>query len=268
MLNHILFVFTNFFKVVSEARKKWVLLFGDPTYRVSLLLGILVFVSSYALTVFVSVRNDLISYSSVGDLFLDIFPTYNLEFLFTYGIYSLVLYVFLYVVLIKPESAPFALKTYGLLFIFRSAFVSLTHFGPPVGFFYEEISNIGGGLFSNLIFKNDLFFSGHTAIPFLAFLIFKDSYIFKWIQFIGSIIMGITVLLMHVHYSIDVFSAFFITFGIYSISLKLFQGLNVRFVEKINNSTVYTFTNIFNSQRERTLIQEQKIDSPKLNVLK
>ena len=46
---------------------------------------------------------------------------------------------------------------------------------------------------------------------------------------IGSLIMGVTVLLMHVHYSIDVFSAFFISYGVYTFSNMIFNQLNVRF---------------------------------------
>jgi hypothetical protein len=35
---------------------------------------------------------------------------------------------------------------------------------------------------------------------------------------VSSIILAITVLLMHVHYSIDVLSAYFITYGVYKLS--------------------------------------------------
>jgi hypothetical protein len=34
---------------------------------------------------------------------------------------------------------------------------------------------------------------------------------------------GVIVLLSHLHYSIDVFAAFFITYSIYHIALKLFD---------------------------------------------
>jgi hypothetical protein len=241
---------------ISSAIKKWKFLLSDLTYRISLLIGILVFVSSYALTVYVSFRNDILTYTPVGDLFLDLFPTYNLEFLFTYGIYFLVFINFIYVFIFKPESAPFVFKTFGLLFIFRSAFVGLTHFGPPSGFFYQNGIDFESNPFKKLIFKNDLFFSGHTAIPFMSFLIFKDS-LFRWLQLVGSIIMGITVLLMHVHYSIDVFSAFFITYGIYSISDKLFNNLNLRFTNKLKLLDLPDLSKIFNSHRKKQEIQNQ-----------
>ena len=39
----------------------------------------------------------------------------------------------------------------------------------------------------------------------------------------SSIILGITVLLMHVHYSIDVFSAYFIVYGIYVLGNKFLR---------------------------------------------
>ncbi len=251
---------TFLFKLISVftvSYYKWKVLLKDSTYRISLLFGFLVFSLSYALTVFVSVRNDLISYQPVGDLFLDLVPTINLEFLFTYGIYSLVFSVFVYVFLLNPETAPFVLKSYGLLFIFRSAFVGLTHFGPPAGFFYDGVVFVDGNFLQKLIFKNDLFFSGHTAIPFLSFLIFKEGK-FRWFQFVGAIVMGITVLLMHVHYSIDVFAAFFITYGVYSLSLRLFGNLTLRFLNKFQNRKSYYFSEIFGKLRDRKFLPRKR----------
>jgi len=61
-----------------------------------------------------------------------------------------------------------------------------------------------------------MFFSGHVAIKLLNYLLFYDKRV-KYFFLISSITMAITVLLTHQHYSIDVFSAFFIAYGSYKI---------------------------------------------------
>ena len=100
----------------------------------------------------------------------------------------------------------------------------LTHAGP----------NPENSLLISFFYKNDLFFSAHTGIPFLAFLLFnKDN---KWISYfflISSFIMALTVLFMHVHYSIDVFAAYFITYSIYKVTDSIFNKLNFRFRVRI-----------------------------------
>jgi len=47
-----------------------------------------------------------------------------------------------------------------------------------------------------LNFSNDLFFSGHTAVPFLGYLLFKEEKI-RYVFLALSIMMGGVVLLMH-----------------------------------------------------------------------
>jgi membrane-associated phospholipid phosphatase len=70
---------------------------------------------------------------------------------------------------------------------------------------------------------NDFFFSGHTGMPFLIALIFWKE---KWVRSISiavSLLFGALVLLGHLHYSIDVFGAFFITYTIFHICQKFFR---------------------------------------------
>ena len=71
-------------------------------------------------------------------------------------------------------------------------------------------------------FTGDMFFSAHTGLPFLAALLFWQNKIWRYVFLISSLIFGATVLLGHLHYSIDVFSAFFITYGIYHLAIKFF----------------------------------------------
>lgn len=207
----------------------WKILLKDRSFRLSMLAGILFFSLGYSINKLASIFHDSIDFEPVGDLILNFLPTYNLEYLFTWGIYALAVLIIMYPFFVRPDVAPFMFKTFGILFLVRAGFIVLTHVGPPEGFFYDTRIGFIDNPISNFLFRNDLFFSGHVSIPFLTFLILKESKYFKWLMFFGSLLMGITVLLMHIHYSIDVFSAFFITHGVYAISDKIFNDLNKRF---------------------------------------
>ncbi len=210
----------------------WKILLKDKAYLLSLLGGIIFLVGAYLVNDFFSVINDTYVYVSVGDLILDQIPTYNMEFFFTWVMYALMALCFIYPTFFKPEIVPFGLKTFSILILLRCGFINLTHIGPPVGFFYDGMK-VGGSVIADLLFRNDLFFSGHTAYPYLGFLVFKESKI-RWVLLAGSILMAITVLLMHVHYSIDVFAAYFITYGTYRLSDMIFNKLNLRFKNHLN----------------------------------
>jgi membrane-associated phospholipid phosphatase len=55
-------------------------------------------------------------------------------------------------------------------------------------------------------FTKDLFFSGHTATMFLMFLFVKGRF-YKSVFLAGTVVLGLSVILQHVHYSIDVVTA-------------------------------------------------------------
>ena len=95
----------------------------------------------------------------------------------------------------------------------------VTHLGVPA----DAIKVSAPSFLGMFTFTNDLFFSGHTGLPFLGFLIFrKYSKSVGYFMLASSIILAATVLLMHIHYTIDVFAAFFITYGIYKIGERVF----------------------------------------------
>lgn len=116
------------------------------------------------------------------------------------------------------KTAPFLIKTVALFIIIRAMFVSLTHIGP-----YPLKLTLESGMLNFITQGNDLFFSGHTGLPFLIALIFWDHLYLRILFLVSSVIFGAIVLLSHLHYSIDVFAAFFITYTIYHIALKFFH---------------------------------------------
>jgi len=211
----------------------WKVLFKDKAFIVSFFAGWIVLVGGYILNYMASIYHDAVPYPTVGDLILKHVPVYDFGFLYVYGFVFIIVCLFVYSFFLEPEIAPFGLKTFGLLMVVRACFLILTYVGPPSDFALDVVSLEYAGKFGDkFFFANDLFFSGHTAIPFLGFLIFKKNKL-RYFFLFGSLLMAATVLLMHVHYSIDVFAAFFITYGIYNLSGKMFKSLNDRFKTRI-----------------------------------
>jgi len=153
----------------------------------------------------------------VTDLLLDNLPVVNVDFIFNEG--ALIFIIILCgILLYEPNRIPFVLKSIALFTAIRSGFMMLTHLAPPSYQSYIDPAD----LLHRISSGNDLFFSAHTGLPFLLAFIFWDSKIFRCFFLFATVIGGVSVILGHLHYSIDVFSALFISFGIFHISKKLF----------------------------------------------
>jgi membrane-associated phospholipid phosphatase len=99
----------------------------------------------------------------------------------------------------------------------------LTHISPFPTHAMIESAFFNKEVFAGIFTGNDLFFSGHTGIPFLLALIFWKNKTLR-IIFLGfSVLFAIVVLLGHLHYSIDVLSAYFITYSIFHICRVFFK---------------------------------------------
>jgi hypothetical protein len=161
--------------------------------------------------------------NSVTDIILSNIPVFDVDGLFVYGAAVLVIFI-LVVLLLNPKQIPFTLYSLGLFFLIRSVFISLTHVGPfPTHTPIQFTSNIGIFLSNIFIGGDDLFFSAHTGVPFLMALVFWRELFLRYLFLVASVFFGTIALLGHIHYSIDVASAFFISFGIYHIALWLFK---------------------------------------------
>jgi len=155
----------------------------------------------------------------VGDIILDNIPVFNLDWAFVYGpiLFWLVMAV---VCFREPKTLPFAIKTIALFVIIRSVFVTLTHLGvPPADIPLDASSNF----IKRLSYGGGLFFSGHTGLPFLMSLIFKDNIYLQVFCIVSAVFFGAIVLMVHMHYSIDVLAAFFITYTIYCLAGMFFK---------------------------------------------
>ena len=161
-----------------------------------------------------------IASNPVSDIILSNTRVYDVDFFFVYGALALVFF-FAGIVLWDPKKIPFSIKTIALFVIIRSIFVSLTHIAPFPGELVVTSSNRFFDLFSGS--TGDLFFSGHTGLPFLFALIFWKEKILRYVMLFLSVFFVIIVLLGHLHYTIDVVGAFFITYSIYCMAEVFFK---------------------------------------------
>jgi hypothetical protein len=159
--------------------------------------------------------------AKVPDLILDQVPAVDLSFLFVYGYMVLLMILFLYPTFFRVRMLHVVAIQFSVLLTLRSVFMIFTHLETPAG----SVAVSFPWFFENLYFENDMFFSGHTAMPFLGFYVFRHSPL-RYVFLIGAIVMGIVVLAMHLHYSIDVFAAFFMTYCSYRMGQRLLRKLD------------------------------------------
>ena len=198
--------------------KKYFSHFKDREFLISAITAIFLLVISLVINFYAGTYATEKSSNSVTDIVLSNIRIFDVDGIFVYG--AILFWVFIaFLCLFKPKTIPFTFKSVALFIVIRSVFISLTHIGPFPGSVIVSSSN----LFQKVSFGGDLFFSGHTGLPFLMALVFWDNKFLRYLFVASSVFFAIIVLLGHYHYSIDVLSAFFITYSIYKIAEFLFK---------------------------------------------
>ena len=203
------------YKILAKYKYHW----GSREFRRAVFSSFFLFIASLIVQHFATDYADLKAGNYVHDIILDNFPVVNVDDVLNYGVQFFGLFI-IGCLFFDPKRIPFVFKSLALFFLIRSFAITLTHLGPaPV------ITNIDPhDLLADLVSGNDFFFSGHTGAPFLLALIFWNE---KWIRnvsLVACVVFASAVLLGHLHYSIDVFAAFFITYTIFHLAMKFFPN--------------------------------------------
>lgn len=203
--------------MILEKIKNKNIIWFNPAFIFSSILGLVFLAASFFINYEAVKFAALEAGNSVTDILLGNLPIINTDIIFSEGALLFIIFLFL-LLLYKPKTIPFTLKSIALFIFIRSIFVVMTHLGPYPGVIKADFNQ-----YKYLSSGADLFFSGHTGLPFLMSLIFWEN---KWLRFLFifcSVAAAITVILGHLHYTIDVFSAYFITYGISRIAELLFS---------------------------------------------
>ena len=199
--------------IIGKHKIHW----SQKAFTVSVLIGFLLLLASLVINYNAGMYATKHAGPAVTDIVLDNVPAMNVDFIFLDGAIIFVSFL-VFLMFIYPKYLPFVLKSTAVFFIIRSISISLTHIGPSP----DKSPLIINSINKFFVFGGDLFFSGHTGLPFLMALIFWNHKKLRYVFIIASLIAGVSVLLGHLHYSIDVFAAFFMTYGIFKISQFFF----------------------------------------------
>jgi len=209
--------------IIERYRESWV----DRHFRFSVPVALAAFTGALFVNFWAIQQATNKASASVTDIILSNIPVFEVDGFFVYGTFAIVL-ISVIMLLAHPNRIPFALHSVTLFILIRSAFTLMTHLGPPE---VAYVSDFGMAI-TNSFFGADQFFSAHTGMPFLGALAFWGiSRRLTWFYLLCSVSFAVIVLLGHIHYTIDVFSAFFITYGIYHIALWLFPRERALFIK-------------------------------------
>jgi hypothetical protein len=200
-----------------ELRRRWRHYASQREFRLSLFLSIITVIAAYGIMLLAIQFATERASNSVTDLILSNTPVIDVNNLFVYGTFFLVGTV-AFLCATHPKRIPFTLNALALFWLIRSIFVSLTHIAP-----FETHTAIDfGTAITKTFFGSDLFFSGHTGAPFLFALMYWKERNLRHLFLVWSIFFAVVVLLGHLHYSIDVLAAFFITYAIFHMAQWFF----------------------------------------------
>jgi hypothetical protein len=155
---------------------------------------------------------------TLPDPVLALFPAVNLTWLTFLIIYAGIIGG-LVVLVQNPRRLILVLQGYAVMALFRMAAMYLTPLEPPPGIIELRdpfVEFFGGGK----TLTRDLFFSGHTSTTFLLFLMIPGRRL-RVTYACATLLVGLCVVVQHVHYTVDVVAAPFFAYGAYSMVLGI-----------------------------------------------
>jgi membrane-associated phospholipid phosphatase len=186
----------------------------------SLLVGLVLLSLAIVFQFYASAYSERVSSNFVHDILLDNLPIVNLNIIIVEGALTAIVGSIV-LLFMKPRYLIFTLKAVAIFIATRAVFVSATHLGiypgqvnPDTGFFDRIYTGLG--------LEAGFFFSGHTGLTLLMALIFWDEKFWRYVYLIAAAIFGISVLFAHVHYTIDVLAAPYMTYAIFKMSQYFF----------------------------------------------
>ena len=195
--------------------QNWKIALSNKQFKYTLFGVIILFIVQMSFVSYFQAKIELRNGFAFDDPLMKNFPVFSLDIPIFIAIYSAHILALFYAFK-KPETFLHLAIGYLLVYFFRIISIYLLPLDPPIGIIILKdpiLYWFGGGDITK-----DLFYSGHTSSTFMAFLVTENK---KAKTYIGIAILLIVVgmLLQRVHYTIDVYAAFFFSFTSYRLAL-------------------------------------------------
>ncbi len=190
----------------------WGSFVSKPYNLLNVVVSLLFLQAAYLTTQFAAMLATRDSTNEVYDVVFAHIPRIDTSFIHgdvSFFLYDLRLPLFLLFI----TYTPFAAKALASLLLVRAVTINLTNVGMPPGI--VPIS-------SDITFGGDLFFSGHVANMVMLGLVFWPIKPLRYFFFAMSIIFGISAVLGHYHYTLDVVAAPFFAYGVFVFCKRVF----------------------------------------------
>jgi hypothetical protein len=186
-------------------RQEWVGAWHDSAFRRRVLTGLITVISLLSTFPVFFQHIELRHGTLLNDPILRLLVPHNISvplFIVIWAITGYSVY--------RAAQTPMMFLTYLWSFIFLSLFrvitITLVPLDPPAGLIplIDPLSNF---FYGDKFVTKDLFFSGHTSSVFLLFLTIPGK-TDKKLALIATFIVGLLLLVQHVHYTLDVLGGF------------------------------------------------------------
>ncbi|MDJ1469204.1 phosphatase PAP2-related protein [Xanthocytophaga flava] len=205
-------------KYWTEVKASWHQAWQNTIFRKKLigsLLSVLILLATFPLFFqYIAKRNGTL----LHDWLLESIPAVDVSvwvFLVIWGMAVLSLIRFAK----EPDRTLLFLTGYTLVSILRIITILTIPLNPPVGLI-ELADPLSNAFYGKSFVTKDLFFSGHTSSVFLMFLCLQRP-VDRLVGLLATLLVGVGVLIQHVHYSIDVLAAPVLTYLCWLLARKI-----------------------------------------------
>lgn len=208
-------------KAIKQLKNIWQPKLLESSFRNRFLISIFLLAVVLLVIARFLVYNETRPGYSIIDPVLSLFNPIDVTWLTFVLIYASLI-VALYSLSFEPENFLIAIQSYTLVLSFRLVTIYLLPLNAPstiIGLTDPFIEFFGSG---QTLYR-DLFFSGHTSTMFLFYLTNKNKKL-RIIFLLSTFLVGLCVLIQHVHFTIDVVAAPFFAYASYRISVLINSG--------------------------------------------